>query len=143
MIRFLVGARVSCLFFFFSSRRRHTRFDCDWSSDVCSSDLLAEGGRTLLYYDQRGGGRSPVPRDVLVGWREHVADLEALRGHWELDRLTVIGYSWGGLLALLYALEHPDRIARLALVSSAPVTAALRHAFARPFAARLGPPWSC
>src|SRR2546430_12082623 len=26
-------------FFFFSSRRRHTRFDCDWSSDVCSSDL--------------------------------------------------------------------------------------------------------
>src|SRR5438270_1588931 len=31
-----------CYFFFFSSRRRHTRFDCDWSSDVCSSDLLAE-----------------------------------------------------------------------------------------------------
>src|SRR5256886_5806560 len=29
------------IFFFFSSRRRHTRFDCDWSSDVCSSDLLA------------------------------------------------------------------------------------------------------
>src|SRR2546430_9093751 len=28
--------------FFFSSRRRHTRFDCDWSSDVCSSDLLAQ-----------------------------------------------------------------------------------------------------
>src|SRR2546430_13275592 len=33
----LVGASVC---FFFSSRRRHTRFDCDWSSDVCSSDLL-------------------------------------------------------------------------------------------------------
>src|SRR2546430_466427 len=34
-------AGVCCrLFFFFSSRRRHTRFDCDWSSDVCSSDLL-------------------------------------------------------------------------------------------------------
>src|SRR2546427_2302921 len=31
------------LFFFFSSRRRHTRFDCDWSSDVCSSDLYVEG----------------------------------------------------------------------------------------------------
>src|SRR2546430_4060245 len=29
--------------FFFSSRRRHTRFDCDWSSDVCSSDLLLLG----------------------------------------------------------------------------------------------------
>src|SRR3989475_10136982 len=31
------------LFFFFSSRRRHTRFDCDWSSDVCSSDLARCG----------------------------------------------------------------------------------------------------
>src|SRR5688572_30912127 len=31
----------SSFFFFFSSRRRHTRFDCDWSSDVCSSDLPA------------------------------------------------------------------------------------------------------
>src|SRR5688572_30926207 len=30
-------------FFFFSSRRRHTRFDCDWSSDVCSSDLFVAG----------------------------------------------------------------------------------------------------
>src|SRR5256886_6962522 len=30
----------SDVFFFFSSRRRHTRFDCDWSSDVCSSDLV-------------------------------------------------------------------------------------------------------
>src|SRR2546430_5648047 len=30
-------------FFFFSSRRRHTRFDCDWSSDVCSSDLAGGG----------------------------------------------------------------------------------------------------
>src|SRR2546430_5642782 len=33
---------IYCFFFFFSSRRRHTRFDCDWSSDVCSSDLDME-----------------------------------------------------------------------------------------------------
>src|SRR2546427_2167596 len=31
---------IIIFFFFFSSRRRHTRFDCDWSSDVCSSDLV-------------------------------------------------------------------------------------------------------
>src|SRR5690242_20889547 len=31
---------IFCFFFFFSSRRRHTRLTCDWSSDVCSSDLL-------------------------------------------------------------------------------------------------------
>src|SRR2546430_7517813 len=34
----IAGSQV-WLLFFFSSRRRHTRFDCDWSSDVCSSDL--------------------------------------------------------------------------------------------------------
>src|SRR5436309_6790724 len=41
------------LFFFFSSRRRHTRFSRDWSSDVCSSDLLIflEGGLLLLFPD--------------------------------------------------------------------------------------------
>ena len=39
-----------CLFFFFSSRRRHTRLVSDWSSDVCSSDLLCmcPGGRMCL-----------------------------------------------------------------------------------------------
>src|SRR5207237_4880866 len=45
-------SRVSALlrvadFFFFSSRRRHTRFKCDWSSDVCSSDLAALRERIL------------------------------------------------------------------------------------------------
>src|SRR6185369_4450110 len=36
---FFLGILVVGFFFFFSSRRRHTRFKCDWSSDVCSSDL--------------------------------------------------------------------------------------------------------
>lgn len=98
-------------------------------------DLLARG-RTLLYYDQRGGGRSSVPRDVPVGWREHVADLEALRALWGLDHLTLLGYSWGGLLAVLYALDHPETIDRLALVCPAPVTADWRDEFERAFAAR-------
>src|SRR5947207_2150312 len=98
-------------------------------------------GRTLLYYDQRGGGRSPVPRDTPVGWREHVADLEALRDRWGLERVTLLGYSWGGLLAVLYALEHPARIGRLALVSSAPITAAWRDEFDRRLAARMTQPW--
>ena len=103
-------------------------------------DLLARG-RSLLYYDQRGGGRSSVPREVPVGWREHVSDLEALRRHWELERLTLLGYSWGGLLAVLYALEHPQRLERLALVSPAPVTVAWRDEFERRFAARMAEPW--
>ena len=98
-------------------------------------DSLAQG-RTLIYYDQRGGGRSPVPREVPVGWREQVEDLEALRSLWGLEQLTIAGYSWGGLLALLYATEHPDRVARLALVSHAPVWREARAAFEARFAER-------
>jgi len=98
-------------------------------------DLLGEG-RMLIYYDQRGGGRSPVGRDVPVGWREQVADLEALRSVWGLDRLTLAGYSWGGLLAMLYAIEHSQRVERLALVSPAPATRAARAVFEERFQAR-------
>jgi proline iminopeptidase len=92
--------------------------------------------RRLIYYDQRGGGRSPVARDVPVGWREHVADLEALRERWGFEQLTLAGYSWGGLLALLYATEHPERVVRLALVSAAPAWRAAREEFERRFDAR-------
>src|SRR2546430_8903438 len=55
----------SCLlfiFFFFSSRRRHTRFDCDWSSDVCSSDL---GITVLLSRDDTTNERALGPRGRL------------------------------------------------------------------------------
>src|SRR5688572_15255357 len=57
-------------FFFFSSRRRHTRFDCDWSSDVCSSDLegirrarqeMTRADRILYVVD---GQHRPEPTDV-------------------------------------------------------------------------------
>src|SRR6266567_6050282 len=49
------------LFFFFSSRRRHTRFDCDWSSDVCSSDLLVAAHDAELLARQPG---QPLPRNT-------------------------------------------------------------------------------
>src|SRR6059036_2275145 len=104
-----------------------------------------------LYTRRVGHGRPVVVvhggpgahHDYLLPQYDHLTevDREALRGHWGLDRLTMIGYSWGGLLALLYALEHPDRIARLALVSSAPLTAAWRDEFERRFAARMAQPW--
>jgi proline iminopeptidase len=98
-------------------------------------DALADG-RELIYYDQRGGGRSPVPRHVPVGWTEQVADLEALRAQWGLRRMSVAGYSWGGLLALLYALEHVERVERLALVSPAPAWRAAREKFEERFSRR-------
>jgi proline iminopeptidase len=102
-------------------------------------DALARG-RTLLYYDQRGGGRSEVPRDVPLGWREHVADLASLAASAAPAPLTLLGFSWGGLLALLFALEHPDAVARLALVAPAGTHADIRVQFERTFAARQAAP---
>ncbi|WP_210493117.1 alpha/beta fold hydrolase [Patulibacter sp. SYSU D01012] len=66
-------------------------------------------------YDQRGGGRSSAagPFDVAT----FVADLEALRTHWGHERWIVGGHSWGAVLALLYALEHPDRVLGVVSVS--------------------------
>src|SRR5207249_11119743 len=57
--RFLVGSWIFC-FFFFSSRRRHTRSKRDWSSDVCSSDLVAGiAGVVVLLSACGGADRSP------------------------------------------------------------------------------------
>src|SRR5215475_10589248 len=61
-----MDVQLSRSFFFFSSRRRHTRFSRDWSSDVCSSDLLAKISPELLkgadevFFSSTAGGIMPV-----------------------------------------------------------------------------------
>lgn len=97
-------------------------------------------GRTLVYYDQRGGGRSAVARDVPVGWREQVNDLEALRDVWGLEQLALAGYSWGGLLAMLYAVTYPARVSSLALVSPAPAAKGERLGYEAALTARNNTP---
>lgn len=91
-------------------------------------DELAEPGeRRLIYYDQRGCGKSTIAALQSGGSAyDHVADLEALRQHFGLRRLHLVGYSWGGLLALLYAIRYPEHVGKLALLSTAPAAAAER-----------------
>ena len=90
-------------------------------------DALANEKRRLFYYDQRGGGKSSLaPAEPAAPWQTHVADLERVRGHLGVEKLTLVGYSWGGLLALLYAVEYSTCIDRLALVSPAPTHEAAR-----------------
>jgi len=101
-------------------------------------DLLARG-RTILYYDQRGGGRSAVPREVPLGWREHVADLARIAVEIEVP-VTLLGFSWGGLLALLFALEHPDLVGRLALIAPAGTHPGVRARFEEELARRQASP---
>ncbi len=87
----------------------------------------------LYFYDQRGGGRSRVSQPHAIGWRDHVSDLDGLRREWRLERLTLLGYSWGGLLALLYAGEHPASVRALALVSPAAGWGGHQHEFKQEF----------
>lgn len=103
-------------------------------------DRLATG-RTLLYYDQRGGGKSEAPREAPLDWQAHVADLAAVvRAEAKPVPATLAGFSWGGLLALLFALEHPDQVAKLALVGPAPTFPEARASYNREFERRQAAP---
>src|ERR1043165_3966572 len=76
--------------------------------------------RRVIYYDQRGNGRSSLIDDpAALAWQRHVDDLEAIRRHFRLRKMTLLGNSWGGLLISLYAAAHPDRVERLVLDSPA------------------------
>src|SRR5256886_8969334 len=59
--------------FFFSSRRRHTRFDCDWSSDVCSSDLLPTA-RGVGFQEERSAEESSTRQKFRKRLREGELD---------------------------------------------------------------------
>ena len=94
-------------------------------------------GRTVIFYDQRGGGRSQLVADpAQLGLDRHLADLEAVRRHFGLEKMTLVGHSWGGLLAGFYAREHADRLERLALLNPAPPSAGLWGEFEATVAAR-------
>lgn len=88
----------------------------------------------LLLYDQRGGGRSRAPTSAPVTWLDHVADLASICRELAIGDPSLVGYSWGGMLAMLYAIESlkdpalPEPL-RLALISPAPVTGDYRRAF--------------
>src|SRR2546430_10886886 len=79
------------VFFFFSSRRRHTRFDCDWSSDVCSSDLngVYDPASHLFYLGDRADG---LKKEGAKGSIE-IVDLKngKLAGSIEVDGLNPAG----------------------------------------------------
>jgi proline iminopeptidase len=101
--------------------------------------------RELIFYDQRGGGRSRVDASVAVDWRAHVADLDRVIEEFALGRPTIVGYSWGALLAMLHATEAAaGRTANaphlLLLIDPAPISRAYRAEFETEFARRQNAP---
>lgn len=72
---------------------------------------------TLVAYDQRGSGRSTAPLDTgHISLAKHLSDIDLIRRRVGMSRLTILGHSWGGKLAAIYAARHPDRVRRLILL---------------------------
>jgi proline iminopeptidase len=94
------------------------------SHDYCeSADVLATTQFKVVTYDQRGTGQTAHPQNGDYSLDAYVADLEALRKDLGVEKMHLLGHSFGGVFAMAYVAAHPDRVASLQLFSSSPVTA--------------------
>lgn len=92
--------------------------NANWLSDLLPP--LAEG-RRLILYDPRSRGRSSAVTDGrYLSLQEDVADLEAVRRYFGLERMSLLGTSYHAAITAAYALENPERVERMLLVS--PIT---------------------
>lgn len=76
---------------------------------------------TLIFYDQRGAGRSTLISDSAhIHLDAHVADLEHLRRYFDIERIKLLGHSWGAAPAAWYAAAHPAQVAAVILAGALP-----------------------
>lgn len=74
----------------------------------------------MVLWDQRGNGRSsPLKPEQSCTLRDQVADLDALRARLGVERVDLLGHSWGGFLVMAYAALHPEHVAHLVICDSA------------------------
>src|SRR4051794_26233206 len=109
-----------------------------WDMFTDVAELLADV-TPVVRWDQRGCGRSERCAGPWTSER-FVADLDAVRRHFGLGRMALLGHSWGAQLALSYALAHPERVSALVYVSGTGIgpDADWHPAFAAGFLARFG-----
>lgn len=96
--------------------------DFDQSYLLPEMDRLSDSYR-LIYYDQRGRGKSASnvrPEDVTLA--SDIADLEKVRQSFHLESATLLGHSWGTVIALEYALKYPERVSHLILMNPGPAS---------------------
>jgi proline-specific peptidase len=80
---------------------------------------LADSGRPIIFYDQLGCGNSDQPNDPSLWSVEFFLDeLATVRQELGLEHIHLLGHSWGGMLAMEYALTQPAGLASLILASS-------------------------
>ncbi len=93
---------------------------------------------TLISYDMRNRGRSDLVVDESrISFEQDVLDLETVRRHFRVERMALMGYSYLGKIAVLYALEHPSRVERI--VQFGPVGPAFGTAYRPEFVFRDDP----
>jgi proline iminopeptidase len=101
-------------------------------------DRLADAFR-LIYYDQRGRGRSAdqvLPEEVTL--TSEIDDLDKVRQHFHLESPALLGHSWGTVLALEYALRHPERVSYMILMNPAPASGRDLALFRKAYLQKLG-----
>lgn len=92
----------------------------DHESLAADLEPLAKHHR-VIYYDQRGGGQSTLPADpAVLTIDDHVRDLEALRQHLGLEKLTLVAHSFGPAIAALYAIRYPEHVERMVFLGPIP-----------------------
>ena len=81
---------------------------------------MAETGRRIIFYDQLGCGRSSIPESKPETWTVelYVDELNVVRRALGLDRIHLLGQSWGGMLAMEFALTQPPGLESLTIASS-------------------------
>ena len=97
----------------------------------------------VIFYDQRGGGKSKSDEREHITWKTHVMDLHAVIREFGLSAPSIVAYSFGGMLALLYSIEarkhdSMQSPSRLALIDTAPVKMEYRREFEKEFLRRQG-----
>jgi len=91
------------------------------SNSLAADFAPLEKNHRLVYYDQRGGGRSSLPADTkLLTIDHHVDDLEALRKHLGIDKVVLIGHSFGPAIAANYAMKYPEHVDRMIFIGPIP-----------------------
>jgi len=88
---------------------------------------LAKGYK-LIFYDQRAMGKSSAEFDSSqMTMNSFVEDLEGIRKAFGLEKMNLMGHSWGGLVSMFYAIRYPSHLQSLILVNTTPASSALRN----------------
>jgi proline iminopeptidase len=94
----------------------------------------------VIFYDQRGCGQSTGEINVnTINLATFISDIEAIRQAFHFDKISLLGHSWGGFLAMQYAMTHPEHVDKLILSNSMPASSEGFSLFLKEYTRRIAP----